>query len=90
MCDNLNGILPSDTAELMKIPGIGMYTASAISSIAFMKSVGVVDGNVIRVLSRLRTLAGDPRSPQNTRMQWQLINHMVDTTRPGTFVKVTR
>lgn len=38
------------------IPGIGLYSASAIASVAFQKPVGVVDGNVIRVLSRMRVI----------------------------------
>merc|ERR1712238_17631 len=55
--DNLNGTLPSSVDELMEIDGIGRYTASAISSIAFNTCVPVVDGNVCRVLSRLTGVA---------------------------------
>jgi A/G-specific adenine glycosylase len=47
-----NGVLPETTEELRKIRGIGPYTAGAISSIAFGKAVPLVDGNVVRVLSR--------------------------------------
>lgn len=43
---------PKNHQELLKIPGLGDYTARAISSQAFGEKVGVVDGNVIRVLSR--------------------------------------
>lgn len=43
---------PTTASELVKLPGIGPYTANAIASIAFGEAVGVLDGNVIRVLSR--------------------------------------
>lgn len=44
---------PQSYRELLDIPGFGPYTARAVSSLAFKEPVGVVDGNVIRVLSRL-------------------------------------
>lgn len=44
---------PKKHEELIKLPGFGPYTARAVTSIAFNENVGVVDGNVIRVLSRL-------------------------------------
>lgn len=48
-----NGRLPSRSAELRTLPGIGEYTASAIASIAFGERVAAVDGNVERVILRL-------------------------------------
>lgn len=48
-----NGRLPDRYAELLKLPGIGPYTAAAISSIAFDRAETVVDGNVERVMSRM-------------------------------------
>lgn len=48
------GIMPDSYEELLKLPGIGSYTAGAIASIAYGKAVPAVDGNVFRVLSRLR------------------------------------
>lgn len=47
------GAFPQSFQELIALPGFGDYTARAVSSIAFGESVGVVDGNVIRILSRL-------------------------------------
>src|SRR5947209_776201 len=44
------GSFPRTVAELMRLPGIGRYTASAVASIAFGEPVAVVDGNVKRVL----------------------------------------
>lgn len=47
------GRMPSEYQELLKLPGIGSYTAGAIASIAFGKPVPAVDGNVLRVISRV-------------------------------------
>ena len=49
---------PKNHKELIELPGFGPYTARAVSSLAFGEKVGVVDGNVIRVLSRYYGLAG--------------------------------
>ena len=48
-----NGRFPSEEAELLKLPGIGRYTAAAITAIAFGRRAVVVDGNVERVVARL-------------------------------------
>ena len=53
LVDEYHGHLPTDIDSLQKIPGIGRYTVGAICSIAFNLPVPVVDGNVIRVLSRI-------------------------------------
>lgn len=51
-----DGILPCNEAELLKLPGIGPYTAAAIAAIAFGRQAAPVDGNIERVLSRLRAI----------------------------------
>ena len=51
--DELNGNFPSSFDEIIKLKGVGTYTASAISSFAFNERKAVVDGNVYRFLSRL-------------------------------------
>lgn len=50
--NNLNGEFPNTYKELVKLKGVGDYTASAIASIAFNEQQAVVDGNVYRVLAR--------------------------------------
>ena len=50
---DFEGTVPRDTPALMTIPGIGRYTAGAISSIVFGRNAPIVDGNVTRVLLRL-------------------------------------
>lgn len=53
LTDKYNGILPSDRETLLKLPGIGPYTASSICCFAYNLPETVVDGNVIRVMARL-------------------------------------
>lgn len=55
--ERFGGELPSDVEELLKLPGIGSYTAGAIASLAYGKRVPAVDGNVLRVMMRI---TGDP------------------------------
>lgn len=58
------GKFPRSYREALRLPGIGRYTAAAILSIAFDQPLPALDGNVVRVLSRLFCLGGDPaRSP---------------------------
>ena len=54
--DNYNGRLPNNFEELKKLPGVGDYTASAISAIAFNKKIIPLDGNIERVLKRILNL----------------------------------
>lgn len=51
--ENYEGKIPSEYEELLKLKGIGNYTAGAIASIAYGKRVPAVDGNVLRVISRV-------------------------------------
>ncbi len=51
--EHCSGVIPSAVGELLKIPGIGRYTAGAIASVAFNQRAPIVDGNVTRVLARL-------------------------------------
>ncbi|GAB6085416.1 A/G-specific adenine glycosylase [Alkaliphilus crotonatoxidans] len=53
------GKLPDQLGDLLKLPGIGDYTAGAIMSIAFNQAIPAVDGNVLRVFSRLACIEGD-------------------------------
>lgn len=56
-----NGQIPTTHDELIKIPGIGPYTAAAIASIAFNENYPVVDGNVMRVLARVLKIEEPPK-----------------------------
>ena len=61
---NYNGKIPNRYEELIKLSGIGEYTAAAISSIAFGERQAVVDGNVLRVVSRITAYDKDIRDPK--------------------------
>ena len=60
--DNYQGKLPSDFEELKKLPGIGDYTASAISAIVFNKPTIPLDGNIERVLKRILNLKSEVKT----------------------------
>jgi len=60
--DEHGGNLPSTASALRRLPGIGPYTAAAVASIAFGLDEPALDGNMIRVLSRLFCIGGDPAS----------------------------
>ncbi|KAI0428170.1 DNA glycosylase [Xylaria sp. FL1042] len=62
----MNGLLPSSVDALVaKVPGVGRYTAGAISAIVFGKAAPMVDGNVLRVLSRQLGLLGDVKTDKS-------------------------
>lgn len=68
------GSMPSEYEELLKLKGIGSYTAGAIASIAYGKSVPAVDGNVLRVLSRVGRRKEDIMLPAvKKRMEEELL-----------------
>ncbi|KAF1315756.1 A/g-specific adenine glycosylase, partial [Globisporangium splendens] len=82
--ENFGGELPSTIEQLLTIPGIGPYTAGAISSIAFGNREPLVDGNVIRVLARLRAIGADPKNKQLIKFSWKAAGELVEECdRPG-------
>ncbi len=66
------GSLPSAVQELRALPGIGPYTAGAIASIAFGQAAPVLDGNVIRVFTRLLDLDDDISRGKTRRKLWRI------------------
>ncbi|XP_020012046.1 adenine DNA glycosylase [Castor canadensis] len=84
--EKLGGHMPR-TAETLQqlLPGVGRYTAGAIASIAFGQATGVVDGNVIRVLCRVRAIGADSSSTLVSQQLWSLAQQLVDPARPGDF-----
>ncbi|CAD7703813.1 unnamed protein product [Ostreobium quekettii] len=83
LVDELGGAFPETANELKRIPGIGPYTSAAVASIAFGECAAAVDGNVIRVVSRLRALSGDPKKLTATHAV--LAGELLDKQRPGDF-----
>ncbi len=79
------GVLPADLDALLALPGIGRYTAGAILSIAFGVRAPILDGNAIRVFSRLFLVEGDPGSARVQRRLWELAEALVPQDAPGDF-----
>ncbi|MEO1171847.1 MAG: A/G-specific adenine glycosylase [Myxococcota bacterium] len=79
------GAMPQTATELLKLPGIGRYTAGAIASIAYAEVTPVVDGNVGRVLSRVYRLDDVPTSPKGQRVLWERAAGLVPADGPGDF-----
>lgn len=80
-----SGVFPSDFLALKKLPGVGEYTAAALSSISFNKAIAAVDGNVIRVVSRLLDLSDPVDTSQTSRTIKEFANEILSPTRPGDF-----
>ncbi len=79
------GEMPRDTEKIRALPGIGDYTAGAIASIAFGLPVPAVDGNVLRVFSRLYALEEDVTSGAAKRRVTALVSDVIPPARPGDF-----
>ncbi len=79
------GYLPSTLPELRALPGIGPYTAAAVASIAFGEPHAVVDGNVIRVLSRVFRLEHDAKSTGMRNAVQQIGDRLIPDDAPGRF-----
>lgn len=83
--DDYGGRMPGDYEKLLRLPGIGRYTAGAIASIAFGIPVPAVDGNVLRVLSRV-TMCGDDILKQSVKSRWEKeLSAVIPEDRPGDF-----
>lgn len=83
--EKYGGVMPSEYEELLCLPGIGSYTAGAISSIAYGKRAPAVDGNVLRVLARLK---GDDRDISLSAVRAEVTRELwrdMDRERPGDF-----
>jgi len=80
-----NGHFPDDFFALLKIPGIGSYTAAAIASFAFGRKVPVVDGNVIRVLSRIFGIYTSAVHQREKKIFFDKAMELIDPDVPGKF-----
>ena len=80
-----DGIFPATREELLTLPGIGPYTASAIAAIAFDQPATVVDGNVERVMSRLHCV--EIPLPTAKPELTELAAELTPQTRPGDYAQ---
>jgi len=81
----LNGEFPTSYLEIIKLKGIGDYTASAIASICFDEPTAVVDGNVYRVLSRYFGIYTSTNSSSGIKEFKALAQSLIDVSQPGNF-----
>jgi A/G-specific adenine glycosylase len=83
--NHYGGMFPSNYGALLKLPGIGPYTAAAIASIAYDEPYAVVDGNVFRVLSRLYAISTDIGSAQGVAQFQRMADNLLDRKQPGRY-----
>ncbi|MBU3822157.1 A/G-specific adenine glycosylase [Flavobacteriaceae bacterium XHP0103] len=83
--DELDGKFPSTYKELLKLKGVGDYTASAIASICFSEATAVVDGNVYRVLARYFGIDTPINSTKGAKEFKALAQELIDKESPATF-----
>lgn len=83
--NNYAGKMPDTWEAIIRLPGIGPYTAGAILSIAFGKQVPAVDGNARRVLSRLFAVKDPVDSPRTQRDLYRLAESLIPHHSPGMF-----
>lgn len=83
--NQFHGKFPNSYDELIKLPGIGSYTAAAIASFCFKKPVAVLDGNVFRVLARFWGIETDITSSKGIKKFNILANQLIDQHNPDTY-----
>jgi len=85
IAEECRGVFPSSYEELLKLKGVGEYTAAAIASFAFDKAYAVVDGNVFRVLSRIFNIEIPIDSSEGKKQFTYLANELLDKSQPALF-----
>lgn len=80
-----SGIFPSNYKDLLKLKGIGQYTAAAIASFAFDEKVAVLDGNVYRVLARYFGIDAVINVGSSKKLFLEIANTLIPASNPGIF-----
>ena len=70
-------MFPEQFEDILALPGIGRYTAGAICSIAFNQPTPILDGNVIRVLTRIFGIGENPKEKETNARLWRLAEKLV-------------
>lgn len=82
---NFNGTFPNTYSDIISLKGVGVYTASAIASIAFNEPYAVVDGNVYRVISRLFTIGLSIHSSDGKKIISEIAQTLLTNAEPGKY-----
>jgi A/G-specific adenine glycosylase len=77
------GRMPDAVEDLLRLKGVGRYTAGAVASIAFDRPAPIVDGNVARVLARMVGIRDDIQKPEVVKRLWAEAEALADGERPG-------
>jgi A/G-specific adenine glycosylase len=80
---DFSGVFPVEYIQLLKLKGVGEYTAAAISSFAANEARAVVDGNVYRVLARYFGIDEPINSPKGKKVFQQIADDVLDKSRPA-------
>ena len=80
-----SGQFPTEVETLRTLPGIGRYTAGAISSFAFDQPAAIVEANTERLYARLLALRDDVRASASQKLLWQFAEELVPEKRAGDF-----
>lgn len=83
--DHWGGRLPDNRKDLESLKGIGPYTAGAIASIAFNQATPAIDGNAMRVFSRMFKIDADISKQKTRRLIDQVASRLISSQRPGDF-----
>ena len=83
--EQYGGNFPDKYEELLKLKGVGSYTAAAIAAFAFKEQVAVLDGNVFRVLARVFGITDDIAAPASRKVFQKLADELVPADEPDTY-----
>ncbi|GBG96372.1 A/G-specific adenine glycosylase [Lactococcus termiticola] len=83
--ENFDGVFPSDLMDILSLKGIGPYTAAAIASIAFDAVEPAIDGNLLRVTSRLYRISEDISLGRSRKVFEEKLRGLISSERPGDF-----
>jgi len=83
--NDYHGVFPSDYNDIIKLKGIGSYSASAIASFAFKQPYPVIDGNVLRVISRVYGITASVDKSSGKNQVKNILDTLIDHQYPDIF-----
>lgn len=83
--ETYNSVVPNNRPDISKLKGVGPYTAGAILSIAYNQPEHAVDGNVMRVLSRVLHIYDDIALPKTKKVFEEAVSELIDSQNPSAF-----